>query len=198
MKNFIKEWGLFILFFSLFALSRLFIWQPVKVDGHSMDPTLAHGERLIVFSHTSIDRFDLVVAREKENGESKEIVKRVIGLPGDHIKYENDKLYVNGKRVKEKFLLDYQKAFNNDKLQETYNYNSLFQELARNSNAFTSDREGRVTFSVTVPKDEYYLLGDDRIVSKDSREVGTFKKESLVGEVKFRYWPLSKMTTFKN
>ncbi|HHJ7162797.1 TPA: S26 family signal peptidase, partial [Streptococcus pyogenes] len=45
MKQFIKEWGPFTLFLILFGLSRLFLWQAVKVDGHSMDPTLAHGER---------------------------------------------------------------------------------------------------------------------------------------------------------
>lgn len=101
MKHFIKEWGPLILFFLILILSRAFIWQPVKVDGHSMDPTLADGERLIVLSTTSIDRFDIVVAKETENGKTKEIVKRVIGMPGDTITYKNDVLYVNGKKVDE-------------------------------------------------------------------------------------------------
>ena len=93
MKHFIKEWGPLILFFLILILSRAFIWQPVKVDGHSMDPTLADGERLIVLSTTSIDRFDIVVAKETEDGKTKEIVKRVIGMPGDTITYKNDVLY---------------------------------------------------------------------------------------------------------
>lgn len=85
MKHFFKEWGLFTLVILIFGISRLFFWQPVKVDGHSMDPTLAHGERLIVLNHTKIDRFDIVVAKEEENGQTKEIVKRVVGMPGDEI-----------------------------------------------------------------------------------------------------------------
>lgn len=193
MKHFIKEWGPLILFFLILILSRAFIWQPVKVDGHSMDPTLADGERLIVLSTTSIDRFDIVVAKETEDGETKEIVKRVIGMPGDTITYKNDVLYVNGKKVDEDYLDEYKKAFEDDQLQDTYSYNTLFQELAESSEAFTTDSDGNTEFTVTVPKGQYYLLGDDRIVSKDSREVGTFSKSDIVGEVKFRFWPLSKI-----
>lgn len=193
MKHFIKEWGPLILFFLILILSRAFIWQPVKVDGHSMDPTLADGERLIVLSTTSIDRFDIVVAKETEDGKTKEIVKRVIGMPGDTITYKNDVLYVNGKKVDEDYLDEYKKAFEDDQLQDTYSYNTLFQELAESSDAFTTDSDGNTKFTVKVPKGQYYLLGDDRIVSKDSREVGTFSKSDIVGEVKFRFWPLSKI-----
>ena len=193
MKHFIKEWGPLILFFLILILSRAFIWQPVKVEGHSMDPTLADGERLIVLSTTSIDRFDIVVAKETEDGKTKEIVKRVIGMPGDTITYKNDVLYVNGKKVDEDYLDEYKKAFEDDQLQDTYSYNTLFQELAESSDAFTTDSHGSTEFTVKVPKGQYYLLGDDRIVSKDSREVGTFSKSDIVGEVKFRFWPLSKI-----
>ncbi|PZO96690.1 signal peptidase I [Streptococcus halichoeri] len=196
MKNFIKEWGFFILFVLILGLSRLFIWQPVRVDGHSMDPTLAHNERLIVIKHAKIDHFDIVVAKEEEQGQTKEIVKRVIGLPGDTITYKNDTLYLNHKKVHEPYLDRFKKAFNKDKLASTYEYSSLFQELAANSNAFTTDNQGRTEFTVHVPKGEYFLLGDDRIVSRDSREVGTFKKANFVGEVKLRYWPLPSFKLF--
>ncbi|MGC4387642.1 signal peptidase I, partial [Streptococcus suis] len=107
-----------------------FLWQFVRVDGHSMDPTLANNERLLVLSHTSIDRSDIVVASEEEDGKKKIIVKRVIGLPGDTISYKNDVLKVNGKVVKEPYLETYQKLFKKDKLQSTYSYNALFQGLA--------------------------------------------------------------------
>jgi len=132
----LREWGLFILFITFFLLTRLFLWLPVQVDGHSMDPTLANNQRVIVLKHTSIERFDIVVAKEVEDGKTKQIVKRIIGMPGDTITYQNDKLTVNGKEVKD------------------------------------------------------FLLGDNRIVSKDSRVVGYFDKSALVGEVKFRFWPL--------
>lgn len=191
--KFLKEWGPFILFVLVLGLSRLFLWQPVKVDGHSMDPTLADGERLIVLDHTKINRFDIVVAKETEDGQTKEIVKRVIGMPGDTITYNDDTLYINGKEVDEKYLDEYKQAFDDDQLQDIYAYNSLFQELAEKADAFTTDSDGNTEFTVKVPKGEYYLMGDDRIVSKDSREFGTFPKSSIVGEVKFRFWPLSKI-----
>lgn len=191
--KFLKEWGPFILFVLVLGLSCLFLWQPVKVDGHSMDPTLADGERLIVLDHTKINRFDIVVAKETEDGQTKEIVKRVIGMPGDTITYNDDTLYINGKEVDEKYLDEYKQAFDDDQLQDIYAYNSLFQELAEKADAFTTDSDGNTEFTVKVPKGEYYLMGDDRIVSKDSREVGTFPKSSIVGEVKFRFWPLSKI-----
>ncbi len=193
MKQFIKEWGPFILFFIALGLVRLFLIQPVSVDGHSMDPTLADGERLIVLRTTKIDRFDIVVAKEKEGNKTKEIVKRVIGLPGDTITYKDDVLYVNGKKTDEPYLDKYQKAFEDDELQDIYSYNTLFQQLAESSDAFTTAKDGSTEFTVKVPKNQYFLLGDDRIVSKDSREVGSFKKSSIVGEVKFRFWPLSKI-----
>ena len=197
MKRFLKEWGFFLLFLTVFLLSRWFIWFPVTVDGHSMDPTLANKEKLIVIKTADINRFDMVVANEVENGAKKQIVKRVIGLPGDTITYKNDKLFVNGKETKETYLADYQQRYQKDKLQKTYAYNSYFQSLAQASNAFTQDTSGNTNFTVKVPQGHYYLLGDDRIVSKDSRSVGTFKKETIVGEVKFRYWPFTEIGVLK-
>ena len=78
-KHFLKEWGLFLLILSLLALSRIFFWSNVRVEGHSMDPTLADGEILFVVKHLPIDRFDIVVAHEEDG--NKDIVKRVIGMP---------------------------------------------------------------------------------------------------------------------
>lgn len=190
MKRFIREWGLFILFLIIFFMTRWLIWTPVTVDGHSMDPTLANKERLIIIKTAKINRFDIVVATENEQGTKKQIVKRVIGLPGDTIKYDKDKLFVNGKETKENYLNTYLKRYQKDKLQKTYSYNTYFQALAKASDAFTQDSSGNTSFEIKVPKDQYYLLGDDRIVSKDSRAVGSFNKNDIVGEVKFRYWPI--------
>lgn len=193
MKRFIREWGLFILFLIIFFMTRWLIWTPVTVDGHSMDPTLANKERLIIIKTAKINRFDIVVATENEQGTKKQIVKRVIGLPGDTIKYDKDKLFVNGKETKENYLNTYLKRYQKDKLQKTYSYNTYFQALAKASDAFTQDSSGNTSFEIKVPKDQYYLLGDDRIVSKDSRAVGSFNKNDIVGEVKFRYWPFSRV-----
>ncbi|MEX2784220.1 signal peptidase I [Streptococcus sp. H49] len=191
MRKFIKEWGPFTLLITAIVLLRLFIFIPVQVDGHSMDPTLAEGDRLIMVKTAKIQRFDIVVADETEDGETKQVVKRVIGMPGDTIAYNNDVLTVNGKEVDEAYLDAYKEKFTQDKLQSTYSYSALFQELAAQATAFTTDADGQANFTVQVPEGQYYLLGDDRIVSKDSREVGTFAESAIAGEVKFRFWPLS-------
>lgn len=153
--TFLHEWGLFILFISLFLLTRLFLWLPVQVEGHSMDPTLADGQRVIVLKHTSIERFDIVVAKEVENGKTKQIVKRIIGMPGDTITYQNDKLTINGKEVKEEYLKEFHAAFAKDKLQKEYAYSDYFQQLAKESKAFTVNADKNTTFSVTVPEGKY-------------------------------------------
>ena len=69
-------------------------------------------------------------------------------------------------------------------------------KLAAQAQAFTVDSEGSPVFTIKLLDDEYLLLGDDRIVSKDSRQVGTFQKEQIQGEVKFRFWPLLPFKTY--
>ena len=146
--RFLKEWGLFSIIVGLIIASRIYLWAPVKVDGHSMDPTLADSEYLLVVNHLSIDRFDIVVANEKDDdGKTKDIVKRVIGLPGDTIQYDNDTLYINGKKTNEPYLKDYIARFKKDKLQSTYTgkgfeeNGELFRQLANTAQAFTVDKD---------------------------------------------------------
>ena len=202
-KKFMKEWGFFILFMATLLLTRLFLWSPFLVSGHSMDPTLADGEYLLEVRYLPIDRFDIVVAKETdENGNEKRIVKRVIGLPGDTIKYENDQLYINGKKTDEPYLTEYIKKFKKDKLQSTYvgkdytDNGTFFRKLASQAQAFTVDKEGSPVFTIKLLDDEYLLLGDDRIVSKDSRQVGAFKSSQIQGEAKFRIWPILPFKTY--
>ena len=200
-KRFLKEWGGIILIMTLLVLSRLFLWSNVRVEGHSMDPTLADGEVLFVVKHLPINRFDIVVAHEDEG--NKDIVKRVIGLPGDTIRYQNDKLYINGNETNEPYLADYIKRFKDDKLQSTYSgtgfegdKGTFFRSIAQKAQAFTVDVNYNTNFSFTVPEGEYLLLGDDRLVSSDSRHIGTFKAKDITGESKFRLWPMNRIGTF--
>ncbi|MGT2667210.1 signal peptidase I [Streptococcus rifensis] len=197
LRKFLREWGGFILIMGLFLISRYTIWNPVTVEGHSMDPTLKDREMLIVLLHTDIERFDVVVANSVDDGgETKNIVKRVIGMPGDVVNFNNDVLTINGEVVDEPYIAEYLAAFKKDKLQEIYSYNSYFQELALKSQTFTTDANYNSNFTVTVPEGQYFLVGDDRIVSKDSRHVGTYSEESLIGEVKVRYWPITSIDLF--
>ena len=191
----LKEWGPFAIFIIVMLLLRVYVWQPVIVEGHSMDPTLADKERLVIIRTASIKRQDIVVAKElnKETNETKNIVKRVIGLPGDTISFKNDVLMVNDKVVKEPYLADYQKAFASDHLQKTYQGNAFFLIFAQNAKTFTLSAASQTEFSVKVPEGQYFLMGDNRLVSQDSRQVGTFKKSDIVGEAKLRIWPLKKI-----
>ena len=202
VRSFLKEWALFGLIIGGIILSRIYLWTPVRVDGHSMDPTLADSEYLLVINKLPIDRFDIVVASETENGKTKEIVKRVIGLPGDTIEYKNDVLYINGKETDEPYLKEYIQKFKEDKLQSTYSgkgfeeKGELFRQMAQIAEAFTVDKDGSATFTKKLLDDEYLLLGDDRIVSKDSRQVGAFKKDQIKGEAVLRLWPLLPFQTY--
>lgn len=209
MIKFLKEWGIFLLIIVAIILSRIFIWSLVIVDGHSMDPTLADKERLAIVKTSSIDRFDIVVAKEETStGDTKDIVKRVIGMPGDVIKFNNDKLTINNKVYSETYLNNFHKQLANGTLAETYGAypltnslteqnRNLFVSLAENTKAFTTDSTGNPSFTVTVSKGEYFLMGDNRVVSQDSRAVGTFKRSAIIGEAKLRIWPLNKISLLK-
>ena len=175
----LKEWSPFALFIIVMLLLRVYVWQPVIVEGHSMDPTLADKERLVIIKTARIKRQD--------------IVKRVIGMPGDTISYNNDVLTVNGKVIAEPYLTNYQKQLATDKLQQTYQFNSFFQSLGKNAKSFTMSATGQTDFTVKVPEGQYFLMGDNRLVSQDSRQVGTFSKKDIIGEAKLRIWPFKKI-----
>ena len=168
-----------ILFSILFIITRVFFWGTYKVEGHSMDPTLSQNNYLVTINYTSIDRGDLVTAKEDD----KVIIKRVIGSPNDTIEFKNDKLYVNGQEQDESYLNKFKEAFNTNRLHEEYSYNEAYQTLAAQMTHFTLDKNGKSEFSITLKDDEYYLLGDNRPVSKDSRAMGPFSRKQITGEV---------------
>ncbi len=206
MKNFLREWGIFIAIILVVILSRIFIWGQVIVDGHSMDPGLADKQRLIVLKMAQPKRFDIVVAHE--TNPSKDIVKRVIGLPGDTITFNHDKLTINGKTYSEPYLADFQKQLADGKLAQTYAAYPLsdtvtqadrtnFVAMAQSAKAFTEDNSGNATFTVKVPAGEYYLMGDNRVISADSRVVGPFPRSQITGVAVLRIWPLNKIGLIK-
>ena len=187
----LKEWSPFALFIIVMLLLRVYVWQPVIVEGHSMDPTLADKERLVIIKTARIKRQDIVVA--KEYNKEDQSTKNIIGMPGDTISYNNDVLTVNGKVIAEPYLTNYQKQLATDKLQQTYQFNSFFQSLGKNAKSFTMSATGQTDFTVKVPEGQYFLMGDNRLVSQDSRQVGTFSKKDIIGEAKLRIWPFKKI-----
>lgn len=184
-KNAIKKITYYSLVGLLITLSILFnvFIQRVQVSGHSMDPTLKTNEKLFAVKHIPIDRFDIVVAKEKTDDENIFIIKRVIGLPGDTVEYKKDQLYVNGKKINEPYLDSFKEKLKDGSLIDYFTkINSNYANFDFNTDYLTVDSSGNDTFKVTLKSDEYFLLGDDRPISKDSRAVGPIKKSDIISK----------------
>ena len=184
-KNTIKKITYYSLVGLLITLSILFnvFVQRVQVSGHSMDPTLTTNEKLFAIKHIPIDRFDIVVAKEKTDDENIFIIKRVIGLPGDTVEYKKDQLFVNGKKMNEPYLNSFKEKLKDGSLIDYFTkINSNYANFDFNTDYLTVDSSGNDTFKVTLKSDEYFLLGDDRPISKDSRAVGPIKKSDIISK----------------
>lgn len=175
-KELLHTFIFFIGLAALLFLLRQFVFTPVVVKGHSMDPTLADGERVIALKNTEIKRFDIVTFPAPDEPK-KNYIKRVIGLPGDTIEYKNDVLYINDKEVKEPYL-DQFKGEVTDGMPLTFDFTL-----------------SEVTGEKKVPKGEYFVMGDNRRNSKDGRMIGFISKDSILGDVKFVLWPLDRFGT---
>jgi signal peptidase I len=150
---------------SIAFVVRTFFLTPIVVQGDSMMPTLEDEERMIVTKIGEPKRFDIVVFHADEEND---YIKRVIGLPGDHIEYKNDLLYINDKPYEEKYL-------------EKFKRENLYD------GPLTAD------FSFDVPEGTLFVMGDNRRHSTDSRHIGPVKIEKLIGSTKVIYWPVNKI-----
>jgi len=152
-------------------VSIVFIYQPVKVEGTSMMPTLTDNERIFINKFTyrfglgSIERGDTVVFSWPLDT-SKSYIKRVIGLPGDRVRIQRGQVYVNDSPLAEDYVPgDYRDEY------------SMREEV--------------------VPPDEYFVLGDHRNSSSDSRYWGCVPRKDIYGKAVFAYWPPNQMGRLK-
>ena len=145
-----------------------FIVRPVRVYGDSMYPTLLNGgigfSNVIGMKTGELERFDIAIIYVEEKNEN--LVKRVIGLPGETLSYRNGQLYINGQAVDEPFL------------------DQAYGEQC--GPYFMSDIP-----EITLGEDEYYCLGDNRPASSDSRYYGPFKKDQIRSKGVLILWPFS-------
>lgn len=163
-----------IIFLSLFLFWNLFISQGA-INGDSMEPTLHNGDRVLIFQLEHVDRFD-VVAFTPPDHDDQQYVKRVIGIPGDTVSYENDVMRINDEIIKE----DYIKHSDSFNVYWNFTLWDIFAQTAQLSDQRWPD---------TIPEDMYLVLGDNRDNSQDSRTFGLISSEDIIGVVHFRYGP---------
>jgi signal peptidase I len=151
----------------LAVLVILFVYQPVKVEGTSMMPTLVDQERIFInkfvyrFGLADIGRGDTVVFWFPQDT-SKSYIKRVIGIPGDTVEVRSGTVYVNGKALDEPYVPE-----------EFRDHVSMAPRA--------------------VEPNHYFVLGDHRSSSNDSRTWWTVPREFIYGKAVFVYWPLDRM-----
>ena len=169
-KNELYSWVKSIIFALLLVMiCRHFIFSPIAVKGESMLPTLEDKDKIVISKVSSVERFDIVVLQAPD--ENVYYVKRVIGIPGDSVQVKDDILFINGKAYKETYV---------NKDINTILYNKVTADFKLQD--YTSEK--------TVPEGSYFVLGDNRWKSKDSREFGFISARSIIGVVKFQYYPL--------
>jgi len=154
-----------IISLAISAFIIIFLYQPVKVEGTSMMPSLVDQERIFVnkfvYRLEPIERGDIVVFRYPYDP-SKSYIKRVIGMAGDRIRIDGGQVYVNGETLDESYV------------PAEYTDARTFPEAV-------------------VPANSYYVLGDHRSMSDDSRNFGPVNQSFIYGKAVFGYWPVDKL-----
>lgn len=152
---------------------RYFLIQPFYVKGASMEPNFYDHEYLIIdeisYRFNEPKRGDIVVFKYPKDPKQY-FIKRVIGLPGEKVRIENSAIFVNGTRLNEAYLPD----------------------------TIETVLPLRGYGDVTLAGDEYFLLGDNRSQSLDSRIFGPVKREFIIGRTWIRGWPFNRVTIFNN
>ena len=160
---------------SIFIVTYLFILQPNQIKGASMVPTFENGDYIftskITYKLRKPIRGDVVVFHSPNNPDI-EFIKRVIGTPGETVLIHDHEVYIEGQKITEGYI-------------------SEKTNLIPGSFA----TEG---IPIIVPEGQYFVMGDNRPRSSDSREFGTIPENSIVGQVFYRYFPASKMGAIKN
>lgn len=156
---------------------RYFLIQPFYVKGASMEPNFHDYEYLIIdeisYRFNTPERGEVIVFRYPNNPQDY-FIKRVIGLPGETVEIKGGRVYIKNDENPKGFLL-------------------LEKYLSDDSSTY-SMRENKLTLS----EDEYYVLGDNRTASKDSRTFGAVNRSFIIGRVWLRGWPLDRMQVFKD
>lgn len=157
---------------------RKFVFTPIEVLGSSMEPTYHESDRLWQTALKKPTRFDIITFPSPRD--KKRIIKRVIGLPGDALRYENDQLYINDKPLAEPYLDEFKNSLTDD-LPLTADFSlATLETLAK-------------PHMDTIPEGKYFVMGDNRRNTDDSRFFGFVDQKDITGVVFFRFYPLNKI-----
>lgn len=160
----------FLIVLTVGILLTIFVIQRNIIEGPSMEPTLYTNDQIFVekiSKYFKVERGDIVTIENTDlfNPETL-LIKRVVGMPGEHIEIKENHVYINGEQLDEPYL---------DKQVITYaDPQSDFQSLI-------------------LADDEFFVLGDNRPVSKDSRKIGPIKKDQILGKLLFKFYPFNEM-----
>ena len=150
---------------------RSFVLQQFAVSGHSMDTTLHDGDRVLVnkLSYRMHDpnRGDVVVLKTIEGAGERDLIKRVVALPGETVEYRSCVLYIDGRELIEPYL---------------------------DPQVVTTTACGQDQSAVVVPDEFVFVLGDNRAGSKDSRDLGPSSYDDLIGRAFVVIWPMDDWT----
>lgn len=156
-----------VVFGAIFAIIYLFIAQPHKVSGSSMIPNFTNGDYILTdkisYRFSPPKKGDVIVLKNPRN-EEVDFIKRIVATPGDSLKVSDNSVFVNGQKLPESYL-----------------------PTGTNTRAGSFLLEGS---EIKVGPDQYFVFGDNRDHSSDSREWGSITKEEIVGKVFFRYFPI--------
>ena len=205
-KSFYKEWIEPFLIAAVVALFiRQFAVEAFKIPSGSMIPTLTIGDHLLVnkfvygpripftdvriFTWKEPKRGEIIVFRYPEN-ESKNFIKRVVGLPGDKLELRKGKLYINNQAA---LLVELGASENKDKDAGLASFNNpkVFDEqfgAARYRIQYLRDQSDYNFGPVLVPKDSVFVMGDNRDNSQDSRVWGFVRQNKILGRALIIYW----------
>lgn len=173
IKEFFKDAFKYFVLVFIIIIVAVYIVGFQQVVGSSMSPTLENGNILILdkitYRFTDIDRGDVIALYSEE---SKYLIKRVIGLPGEKVEFRNNKLYINNLLVEETYL-------DNSISTDDFSLSSLEYDI--------------------IPEDMYFVVGDNRSDSQDSRdpEIGLIAKKDIVGKARIRIWPINQIKFVK-
>ena len=161
---------------AIFVVIYAFLFRPYQVNGHSMDTTFQNGEyvltNLISLRLGPLRRGDIIVFVAPPDKE-KDYIKRIIGIPGDNVKISQGDVYLNGEKLDQSPFLS--------------------SDVRTNGGSFLG--EGN---EVVVPEGNYFVMGDNREFSSDSREWGFVPKSAVIGKSFIVYWPLNRLRVVKH